>query len=407
MNNPVVNFFLPNLLDRYIFRQLLDYFLLGVVVFSLVAFFSDALFDFINDIQKYGISFGTLLTIIGLQLPRSVSLVIPASCFLAVLIVYNVLNNNFELISIRMNGISLARLVRPALVIGFLSTVSTYVINDFVVPYCNYQTQQLKKAAIQSGNLPFGRESFMYKAYDKNHMLVQMIYVGNYKDHKLGDSTIIDLSNPRAMQVVQAKAGVYNPEGGWLFENANIYVVSSNANSSSAGHSSTFKVKQLLNRNEEVEDIDEQTENRTDGTLIDSKTQNFWVLWQAIQRREKKAKEVVAEKHDKYLPSRNAYLALWEKITLPLSSVVIILSAVALAINHPRQGGQKGYILALLVLFIYYMLRSVSVAIGRSDAFELGGLLSREMGLILAAWLPIILMSVVGIFLLSRKSKTL
>src|SRR5688500_15269517 len=107
MNGAFMSVLSPKLVDRYIFKQMLDYFLLGVVVFTLIAFFSDTLLKFIREIQKYGIPFTTLLTLIGMQLPRSIALVLPASAFLAVLMVFNQLNNQFEIIAFRMNGISL------------------------------------------------------------------------------------------------------------------------------------------------------------------------------------------------------------------------------------------------------------------------------------------------------------
>ncbi|MEB3286259.1 MAG: LptF/LptG family permease [Vampirovibrionales bacterium] len=400
--------FLPNLLDRYIFKQLLDYFMLGVVVFSLVAFFSDTLFDFINDVQKYGISPATLLTIIGLQLPRSVSLVIPASCFLAVLIVYNVLNNNFELIAVRMNGISLTRLMRPAILLGVLSTIGTYLINDYVVPYCNYQTEQLKQAAIDSGNLPFGQQSFLFKAYDDNHNLNQLIYVGGFKGSKLGDSTILDMTHRKAdklktMKIVQAKSGTYNPQEGWLFEHANIYLVSTNANNSSAGHSDTFHVEQLISNKEDRKEQKEREEDREAGVLTDANTQNFFELAGNIQR-----KEALAQTNPGiHPPSRKSYLALWEKITLPLTSLAIIFSAVALAIHHPRQGSQRGFLTALIVLFLYYVLRSISIAMGRSDWFESTGLISKGAVLFLAAWSPLIVVAAFGLALIAKKNRTL
>lgn len=395
--------FLPQLLDRYIFKQLLDYFILGVVVFSLVAFFSDALFDFINDIQKYGIPLSMLLTVVGLQMPKSVSLVIPASCFLAVLMVYNTLNNNFELISIRMNGISLVRLIRPALLMGLVASMITYVINDYVVPFCNGQTEAIKRQAMENAQLPEGQKSFLYKAYDDNHNLLQLIYVSNYQGRKLGDSTIIDLSSNVGMKIVQAKSGLYNPAEGWNFQDANVYVVAKETKSSSAGHWGEFRVQNLLNKDRDLEKQREEAETRAEGIHIDSDTQSFSTLMSIIHKRE----ALMAQFGDKYEVARKSYLNMWEKITLPLSCLLIILSAVALAISAPREGSQRGFIMALLVLFSYYVVRSICFAMGRSDFFEFGGLIPRNYSLMLAAWLPLLLIGLVGFFLLGRKSRVL
>jgi lipopolysaccharide export LptBFGC system permease protein LptF len=89
----------PKTLDRYILTQLLDYCLLGVVIFSLVAFFSNSFLNFIQDVQRYGISIQTALLMMGLQLPETVAMIMPVALFFAVLLVYNTLNNQFEIIA--------------------------------------------------------------------------------------------------------------------------------------------------------------------------------------------------------------------------------------------------------------------------------------------------------------------
>ncbi len=375
----------------------MDYFLLGLVVLSLIAFFSDALMDFIRDIQKYGIPLDTLLTIVGLQLPKTIALVLPASCFMAVLMAYNMLNNNLELITMRMNGISLRRLIKPALILGAVCSLAAYVLYDHIVPYCNAQTERLKEEAISRGTLPYGRESFMYKAYDGNHNLLQMIYVGNYEGRKLGDSTIIDLSKREVMQVIQAKSGLWHPDKGWKFNNANIYVVAKSSNHSSAGHSETFFVQNLLNKDKRLEKQMERAREIKRGIKVDSDAQSFWELFWIIKKREQLNMRVAS----------SSYLKMWEKITFPLSCVVMILSAVALAMTQPRQGNQRGFIFSLGVLFLFYVLLAVAEALGKAGVFTLGGLIPLSWSLMLASWTPVVLMIVLGVGLLVRKSRVL
>jgi lipopolysaccharide export system permease protein len=385
------------LLDRYILRQALDYFLLGVVIFSLIAFFSDTLFDFIQDVLKYGVPFPILLTIIGLQLPKSIAFVLPASCFLSVLLVYSRMNNDFELITMRMNGISLRRLAIPAIILGLSASILSYLLHDYVVPYCNKQTELLRREVMQSGRLPFGRESFMYRTYDDDHNLLQLIYVGKYRGEKLGPSTIIDLSNKEAMQIVQAESGRWHPEKGWIFENANIYIPARDSNSSSAGHSDIFMVKNLLANKEHLRDIQIAAENELRGLNVESDQQTFLKLLSSIRNREAQGKTVAGK----------SYLNLWEKITLPLTCLAIVLSAVGFAISPPRQGSQRGFAFALAILFCYYIARHVAVGLGNTGIFTFGGLLDKGTSMMIAAWLPLLLIGAFGVLLLIRKTKVL
>lgn len=389
--------FAPRIVDRYIFKHLIDYFLLAVIVFSLVAFFSDTLLDYMRDVQKIGLHWSTTLTLIGLQMPRIVALILPASSFLAALIVYSNLNNDFELIAMRMNGISLSRLMAPALVLGLGCTIAAYLLNDFVVPYANQRAQAIQRAAFQKAALPSGGGSFMYQAYDDRHNLQQMIYVASYKGRKLGDSTIIDLSKSGVMQVVQARSGKYNPAKGWFFKNANIYLVSTDSAQSSAGHSDSFVVRKLLNKDKEEEIESEIQQLKDQGLNITSDQQNFWQMLSVIRKREAVGYKVM----------KGHYLSLWKKLTYPLSCLVIILSAVPLALSPPRSGNNRGFVYALGVLFLFYVLMSVFEVLGKERVFDLGGLVPESTALMLAAWGPIFVMVLLGIVLIRRKSRVL
>lgn len=388
---------MPTLLDRYIIKQLVDFFITAIVIFSLIVFFSDTLFDFIHDVLKYGVPFPVLLTIIGLQLPKSMALVLPASTFLAVLMVYNRMNSDFELISFRMNGISLKRLVKPAIWMGLIASLLTYILYGHVVPFCNAQTEALRQKVMESGELPFGRESFMHKNYDKNHNLVQMIYIGKYIDNELGASTIIDLSKPNTMQIVQAHSGSFLAGAGWHFKNANIYVPAKKSKDSSSGHADKFIVKNLMGNRQDVLDEIEDIEKEEQEINIDSDKQDFFTMFQRIQNREK----------DNLRVSSNSILNMWEKFALPLTCLGFVLCAIPLAMGPPRQVSQRSFVIALAVLFSFYILRSVFSALGSNGMFTIFGMIPKNWSLIAAAWLPLLILCGVGLLMLRRKSTVL
>ncbi len=385
------------LLDRYIYVQLLEQFLLGVIVFTLIAFFSDTLLDFMQEASKYGISPSMMLTMIGLQLPRSISLVLPASAFLAVLMTYNKLNNDFEIIAMRTSGIRLSRLVRPALFMGILVALMSYTLNDFIVPFCNHQTELLQRKAVAEARLPAGGDSFLFKAYDSDRNLKQIIYVGHYEGRELGGSTIVDMSKPGLLKVVQAKSGEWDPEIGWRFFNANIYAVSDDNDHLTFVHSDSFLVKNIMSSESRDERRAEELESISQGVHIDSDEQSFWEMMSVIKRREALGKHVV----------KKSYLSLWKKLTMPLSCIGLILIGVALAITPPRQASQRGFVFALLVLFLYYVLQSATEAFGKAKLFTFGGMIPVNYSLIIAAWLPLFLLLALALLLLKRKSRVL
>jgi lipopolysaccharide export system permease protein len=393
----------PKLLDRYIFRQLLDYFLMGIVVFTLVAFFSDTLLKFIREIQKYGIPLTTLLTMVGLQLPRSIALVMPASAFLAVLMVFNQLNNQFEIVALRMNGISLWRIMAPALLLGVMCSGLAYWLSDYVVPWCNQRTDQMKRMAISQTTLPANGNSFTYNTFDENHNLTQMIYVSNYHGQRLEDTTILDLSKNKTMQIYQARSGTLDSYEGWSLENVNHYTIirqqdaATDEQKFSSGHLGSLKLGDLIKNTRKDEKLAEIEKERKDGTWISSEQQNFAQMLAAIKTREAQKDKV----------PRGNYLQLWAKLTWPLSCLVIILSAVPLSITPPRQGSNRGFVYAIIVLFLFYMLHNTFQNIGKTSSFDLISTMPLPAYLTLLAWMPVTIMTVIGCVLIQRKTKVL
>jgi len=389
----MIKSFSPKLLDRYLFKQMLDYFLLGVVVFTLIAFFSDTLLKFIREVQKYGVSPGTLLTMIGLQLPHSISLIMPASVFLAVLMTFNQLNNQFEIIALRMNGISLWRLSVPAIVLGFMVSLTTYFLSDYLVPWCNVRTEVLKENLMRSGTLPPSGNSFMFRSFDDNHNLVRLIYISKYHHRDLGDSTILDMTKPGEMQILQSRSGHWDPTEGWDLRNVNMYRVSEDLNRSTAGHFAQLTLSGLLDDSEAAKQEEERQQRQAEGLEIRSDLQTFAQVYPIIQRREALHMKVTV----------SSYMRMWDKLTYPLSCLVIILSAIPLAIVPPRKNDRSGFIFSLGVLFLFYQLDSICNALGH---FSIAGI-ERPIWVMLLSWLPIVLLLLLGIYLINRKSKVL
>ena len=249
------------------------------------------------------------------------------------------------------------------------------------------------------GHIPLGPPLSVSDVEVEQEVGRPFAYVGRmvFGDEGSKGTDIIDLSNPEAMQIVQAESGLWHPDKGWIFENANIYVPAREEASSSAGHSDVFVVKNLLTSKTDVDELQRAARRQALGLNVDSDQQNFLTLMTNIRNREIKGLDVVGK----------SYLNLWEKITLPLTCLAIVLSAVAFAISPPRQGSRRGFVFALMILFCYYLTRHVAVGLGNAKVFTFGGLLGKGAGMMIAAWMPLLIIGTLGVLLLIRKSRVL
>lgn len=358
------------LLDKYLFKKLLDFAILGLVLFTLVLFFSDALLDFMKDLQHYGIGWDIALTLVCLQIPRLVVEAIPMSALLATLMVYNTLSNQFELISMRVCGISLYRLSRPAVVLGIGACLCSFLLNDFAVPFCNKLSNELKTAAINEQNLPASHDNFMFKQFDANQQLQKLIFVSHFNGKELGYTTMLDLTNPNTLQILQAQSGEWGQKNINLNQ-ANIYTISGNQKLTNTTHADQFEVKNFIQP--------EITEN-----TYKPRELSFLPLLHWIQNQ--------VSLHQKVAP--DLYVSLWKRIWVPLNAVALVLIAVPLAITSPRNIRPLGFLMAVIVLFSYYVLRAVTEQFGKQAIIEP----------FLAISLPFLILSCLAIILFQRKN---
>jgi lipopolysaccharide export system permease protein len=274
----------------------------------------------------------------------------------------------------RMSGISLLRLSMPAITIGVLAALATFLLDNYVVPTCFKYTRALRNYAISEMNLPAVQENFMYKQFDDRQQLKRLLYVSSFDGNKLGYSTLIDLTNPLTLQVTQARAGYWGNQSIEL-KNANVYTVSSNQKLSNTTQADYLELQHFI-----------RPQNVSLKGFRPAEL-SFFKFWGWLENRVAQGKKVPT----KY------YVEMWEKLTIPLTSLPLVLIAVPLSLTSPRKLNNIGFPAAIVILFLYYVLRHLSVQMG-------------EIGLVtplLAATLPLIVLGVTSALLYQRKSRVL
>lgn len=359
------------LTDKYILKQLVETFLLGVVVFTSLMFASDQFLYLVKQISTYGIPFGVAMKTIILQLPYIVVYTIPMGILLATILTFNKLSTNSELTIMRACGISLTRLAMPVLVFSFSLAVFSFVINEFVVPAANMKAKNLMMHALAEKNLPEGKSNFSFQELDDNKQIKRLFYISSYKHKKMKGVTVLDLSKPDVIQVIQSKYGSTNPAY-WEFDKAAMYTISGSGKVMNTAVFETMQLDSNLNLSEIQNDHK-------------ARELNFFDLTKYIKT---KAKEIT--------PQQVALLKvmLYEKIALPITSFLVVLIGIPLAISPPRAKVNRGLLFSIIVIFCYYIIRAVSSSLGEAQILEP----------FIAAWLPNFIVLSLGTFLFYRKA---
>jgi lipopolysaccharide export system permease protein len=373
-----------SVMDRYIIRELFMPFLFGVGAFSSIGVAVGVLFELVRRITEAGLPLSVALQVFLLKLPYFVSLAFPMSILLACLMVYGRLSSDSELIALRSSGISVYRIVVPALILSLIVTGITFVFNEAVVPAANYQAGQTLNQALKRNRPGFRDRNIVYQEYrkevdedgDKQNRLTRIFYASEFNGKEMEGLTILDFSRQGLNQIVASEKASWNEDQKtWDFYNGTIYLV---APDGSYRNILRFDHQQLQLPRTPL-DVARTTRDDTEMNIAE--------LGREIKLVEqtgntKKMRRLIVRREQKY--------------AFPFACLLFGLIGSSLGIRPQRSGRRAtGFGLSLIIIMVYYILISVCEALYNLDFLSAG----------LAAWLPNIIGFLAGLFLLNRLNR--
>ena len=227
-----------SILDRYIATEMMAPFFFGVGAFSSVGVALGTLLDLLSKVAEAELPLMAALQVILLKIPEFASYAFPISILLATLLAYNRLSNDSELIALRSCGISIYRLVTPALVFSFCITGVSFLFNELVVPEANYQANLILHHALHDSKHSLHGENILYPEYEEiiesdgyvRQELKRLFYANRFEGKNLRGLTVLDESEPGVKQVITCESAVWNSsQNNWDFFNGTIYFYSTDA----------------------------------------------------------------------------------------------------------------------------------------------------------------------------------
>ena len=365
-----------SMLDKYILKQLIEIFILGVIIFTSIIFASETFTQLIKQITQFGIPFNIAIMMVILNLPQVFVMTIPISTLFATVMTVNKLSLNSEITVLRACGIGIARIAKPIFVFAILMTIVSFLINEFIVPAASTQAKYLAIYSLQKKHVPDGRMNFTLNETDKDGKLKRLFYVQKCEDKTLNNITVLDLSNEDTVQIIQAKVGK-TADARWIFDGGVMYALSP-----------TEKVLNttLLERsniNFGIEKLDSLVKE-------EASQYNFFRLMKFIQKNKKNPD--ILEKLKLELQ-----VQLYDKLALPVTTFALALVGVPLAITPPRVRYNRGFLFSVMIIFVYYVIRAFSLNLGET----------KTISPFLAAWLPVLSIALIGWILYRRKAYTI
>ncbi len=129
-------------IDRYIYRELLPPFSYSLIILTLI-FLVNFIIRAMDRILGKGLSIFVIIEYIVLNLAWIMALAIPMSVLVAVLLAYGRMANDHEITAMRSGGISLPRIMLPALVFAIAVGSFTLYFNTNILPDVNHRARLL------------------------------------------------------------------------------------------------------------------------------------------------------------------------------------------------------------------------------------------------------------------------
>lgn len=367
-------------LDIYLIQQLIPPFLFGVGAFTSIGVSVGTVFELVRRVAESGLPLTVAARVFLLSMPEFIVLAFPMATLLATLMTYSRLSSDSEIIALRSVGISIYRLVIPALMMSLLITGMTFAFNELLVPAANYEARTTLEQALGGETPAFRERNILYTDYgnveqpdgSQEEVLKRLFYAEQFDGQEMQKITVIERNRDNISQIINASSAKWNPSiNKWDFYNGTSYVI---APDSSYNNVIRFEHK-ALNLPRTPMDLTEESRDYGEMNIAQSLEQLELVKSTSDEEEVQKLK-----------------VRIQQKGSLPFVCLVFGLVGAALGTSPKNTGRATSFGISVLIIFGYYLLAFITGAMGQL------AILSPFM----AAWIPNFLGFGIGGWLLFR-----
>jgi lipopolysaccharide export system permease protein len=192
------------LITRHILRALAAPFLWGIVALTGLLLLNQ-ISELINQFGGKGLGLDVMLEAVVLALPALLTLTLPMAVLVSTLYAYSQLAADQEMVAMYANGISVWRMVRPALVATVAVAMVNFVLFDQIVPRSNIRFRALKIDVMNKTPTLALRPVLLNPLPPTAYILRATSIDG--ATGEMRDVTIYDLSSFDGRRVMHAKSG--------------------------------------------------------------------------------------------------------------------------------------------------------------------------------------------------------
>lgn len=354
------------ILDRYLIREVLLPFFIGLVLLSFMLEIPVILEQGEKLIEK-GVDWPTVLKVLITLLPQALSIDIPMALLVGILIGFGRISGDREFVALQACGVSLHRLLRPVMVLAVTAAALNAYVMIVALPNGNQRFREITFGIVAAKAETDVKPRVFFTQFPNRVLYIQdRLPDGGWRDVFLADATRADQTT-----VYFAK------EGRLLIDRGRQTVQLSLTD---ATRHTTFTAKP-----------DEYEGSDLDRVVLNLEPETVFPRAQLMKGEPEmtiaELHQSIAEAAKRGDPGYDQKLMIQQKFSFPAACLVLALIGLGLGVTNRKDGKLASFVLGFGVIFTYYVVLWTCRSLAKS------GRLAPE----LSPWVPNIVLGIAGI----------
>ena len=331
---------------RYLTIQISKYF--GIVLaFVIGIYIAVDFFEKIDDFMEAGLQLSKVLTFFIVKTPFILAQMIPVCLLLAVLIVFGLMTRNNESLAVKSSGVRIYYLLKPVLVIGFLSSVLLFLLSEMIVPITTAKANQIWLREVRKEPAVISKEKNIW--IKGNKMITHIAYY-NPVEKTIFEVTLNWFDEKfRLIRRVDARKGAFRQKNWVLYD-----IIEQNLDDDSGNYDVTLHKERIEKLGFLPEDLKRVVKKSEEMTYIE--------LSEYIKKVEAEGYNASIYKVD-----------LYSKTAFPFVCIILCMVGTGIAVRGKiKEGLALGIAYGIGMAFFYWVLYSFCISLGYGEMLPPG-----------------------------------
>lgn len=363
------------ILNLYIFNEMVPNFATSLLVFSFIVL-AGRILRLTEWMINHGIHLSQVILITLYTLPYVLFYTLPMATLLSSTIAFSRLNEDNEIIALKSSGVSVSQLIPPVLAFSIISCILAFLTSIYLIPVSNHSLARLLFEVARS-NTSIGIKEGVF-----NDSIPNIVMYANHvspQDHSMEGLFIFDERDPDLSNTIIARKGSIYSDSQQMSINlhlvdGSIFMIGKELDVSRVLQFKSYYLN--IGLGDIMGKFSSQRKGRKEMSISE--------LRDSLKHTKKGT-----VKHNKLS------ITLQRKFSIPFSCLLLGIIGFPLGLMMKAKGKSWGIALSIGIFIFYYTLLTGSDSLGETG----------KLNPVLAMWIPNIVLGLITIILLWKKSR--